>query len=145
VKSVLFAVAVLTAGPALAAQGHILARCGASHGQAYYAHDKNPTWVSDAIGSGSFIFLVDAAGRPNVQLKDTRGSVYDTRKEDGDVRFAYRNQNDFGIIVTYADQSIIETYNVVTDRAGQRKVLWTSNRGTQVRFPRVGAYEATCQ
>lgn len=127
-----------------AANASILARCGASDGQAYY--DGESRWGPDQISKGSFEFVADDKGNPNVYFIDATGGRTDSAADGAKLSFSFIHPEltEFGIVAVYEATGVVETYNVINSSAGQRKVFWTSNKSKAAPLAKVSAFVANC-
>lgn len=137
-----FAVCLVAESPAHA---DVIATCGASYGQARY--DGEAGWTPDSITKGTFTFVMDGKGNPNVIFKDTRGSVVDAAADGGQVRitFAHPDREQFGFAVVYEDDGLVETYNIFRSANGRIMLHWTSNKAQGFALPKVAAFRSTCE
>ena len=124
----------------------LLARCGGSQGKALFVGAGETSWSDDAMRKGQFLFVTDDQGNPSLLYYDTTGLIHDVKNEGGLVWLSYKHPDklSFGIIVSYQDEGIVETYNVVSKPSGGAELLWTVNRSGQPGMTKVGAYEAEC-
>lgn len=137
-----FAVCLVAASPAHA---HVIATCGASYGQARY--DGEAAWTADSVSTGTFTFLLDGKGNPNVLFKDVRGRVVDAAADGGKVHvtFAHSQRDQFGFAVIYPDDGLVETYNIFRSANGRMMLHWTSNKAQGLAPPKVAAFRSSCE
>ena len=127
------------------ANAAVVATCGASTGKALWA-DRHAEWKDDGIRSGTFTFTLDAKNEANVVFRDVRGRVVDSRVDGGLVALVamQRQSRNYLFMVVYADEAIIETYNIFTRDDGTRHLFWTNNRTPLTGTAKVSAFSADC-
>jgi hypothetical protein len=145
IKAAVYGLAALTLTYALPSSARSLAECGASFGQAHY--DVEGTWGPDQISKGSYSFVADGKGNPNVLFRDATGVVVDAAADGGKVSFSFIHPNlgEFGMVVIYEGSGVVETYNVITAPSGERKLYWTSNKSRAAPLAKVAAFVAACR
>ena len=144
-KQLAYALSALAVAGYTPAFSRPLAQCGASAGQAYY--DSEGVWGPDQISKGSYSFIADDKGNPNVLFRDASGRVIDAAADGGRVTFSFIHPDraEFGMFVVYAEAGVVESYNVITSAAGGRKLYWTSNRSRAAPIAKVAAFVANCR
>ena len=131
----------------------LLAVCGPSMGRSYYVATNAAapsvaaeTWEDDSITNGRVIVLVAPDGKPKILFRGALGELSDAAEEGAILSFAFspRSNGDFGLIVTYPETGLTETYDVVHNRNSERLVLWTTNKPNMTYFSKSGAFAARC-
>lgn len=131
----------------------LLAVCGPSMGRSYYVATKaaapsvaGEAWEEDGITNGRIIVLVTPDGKPKALFRGALGELNDAAEGGAKLYFAFspRPNGDFGVIVTYPETGLTETYNVIQNRDSERLLLWTTNKPNMTYFSKSGAFAARC-
>ena len=126
----------------------LLATCGPSDGRGYYVEPKESGWQDDPISKGRTVFVVGPDGKPNVLFKDAFGAFVNAIKDGATVSFSFIDEENgsFGMIETYPNTGVTQTYAVVMDSEGNRTMLWTTVKAnvSAVNITKVAAFVSRC-
>ena len=137
-----FFVACMSQAAAAQVLDGVLARCGASIGQAFHFKDdvfnpKGPDWSEDGMRNGKII-LVKLGEEWDIQFDDAFGS-YGYRQDGAKVIFLHGKP---GMLV---DGAFGSSYaDIYTFDFAEKIVAWSSNKIGPV-GPKVAVYTATCE
>lgn len=126
----------------------VLAVCGPSEGFAYYLWPQNEGWQEDPLRGGRLVFVVSSDKKPNILFLDSRGEFINSRSDGGEVYFSFIDAvtGSFGLIETYPQTGVTQTYIVTLAPDGELYGLWTSAKShiSRADISKVSAHVTKC-
>lgn len=126
----------------------VLAICGPSDGRGYYVSPKHTGWTDDPISEGRIVIISAPDGVPNILFQDAKGDFVDATADGANVTFSFVNENkqSFGLIETYPNTGVTQTYVFSEAPTGERVLLWTAAKAhiSTIGLTKVAAFVAKC-
>jgi hypothetical protein len=129
------------------ADARLLAVCGPSIGKAFYVHPEITGWTDDKITGGSFTFLIDEAGKPDIFIRDASKKKFSVR-DDGSTLVApfVDEKSDTFTFILIGNNGGVSTYQLSIARNGSRILLWTDTKNLSAGvISKVSAFTSQCE
>lgn len=126
----------------------ILVTCGMSEGRGYYVSPIIEAAADDKITDGRLVIFIDQDSEPNILFRDSRGAFVNAKEDGAVMLFSFVNEqkNAFGLIETYPETGVTQTYVFSKGVDSKMYLLWTSAKAHMsiANITKVSSHRSIC-